>query len=65
MFVYVKGKKGKESSGGSVGSRDETESMEEGCGGLVFTGLRDTGRCGFVHQHVGVYHGLPHNQKPR
>lgn len=49
----------KKSTGGSVGSRDERESTEEGCGRLVFTGLRDTGRCGFVHQHLHVYHGLP------
>lgn len=49
----------KESIGGSVGSRDERESTEEGCGKVVFTGLTDTGRCGFVHQHLHVYHGLP------
>lgn len=46
----------KESIGGSIGSRDERESTEEGCGRVVFT---ETGRCGFVHQHLHVYHGLP------
>lgn len=53
-------KEGKEeSSSGSVVHRDERESTEEGCGGVVFTGHRDTGRCGFVHQHMCLYHGLP------
>lgn len=49
----------KESIGGSVGSTDERESSAEGCGRAVFTVLRNTGRCGFVHQHLHVYRGLP------
>lgn len=60
VFVCATSKeRKKESIGGSVGSRDERESTEEGCGRVVFTGLRDSGRCGFVHQHLHVYHGLP------
>lgn len=43
---------------GSVGSRDERKSSEEGCGGLVFTGHRHTGHCGFVRQQLNVCDGL-------
>lgn len=36
---------------GSEGSRNESVSREEGCGGLVFTGHSHTEHCGFVCQH--------------
>lgn len=57
VFVYAKaGREGRgnreKGSRGSVGSRHERKSREEGCGGFVFTDHRHTENCGFVRQRL-------------
>lgn len=64
-FVYAKkpggkGEKGRRKAAAEVwGPEMRGSPQRRDVAGLVFTGLRDTGRCGFVHQHLHVYHGLP------